>query len=431
MRIFSIHKSKSKKQISEKTPKLAAQKFLEKRKVGTVIYLHEHPSGKIHGPYRKEYDKKVMKGGLDVFDYRVDRHRNSRTQYPPLLFGTEQLIIKRTRVGFLSNEPRIFFGDNRKTDKEGNHYFTYVCKNKDYDINNLISFRKLEDSVNGTPPQIRELNLQEVKKINPQILLGFYTQYIERCKDGFSSGRNIVFRLMYMRRLFFYLFYHILPVIGEYILNTYFSSISQININNPEYKNFMNIINFLKKINFQEFIDEIKLICNLSQEQYQTLSQKINIILKDFHKLSPQKEINNIRQSIRQSENPVLINAVENLSSSESAGVNPPIGFGNQGNQLFRQLHSQPIPSYNRERVINLTGDIVSSSARTGVGPNGFGTQPFSQQIPSYNRVPERNDDFGSSSARTGVGLMEVLEFIGFVISIPFRIILFFMQFAG
>ena len=30
MRIFSIHKSKSKKQISEKTPKLAAQKFLEK-----------------------------------------------------------------------------------------------------------------------------------------------------------------------------------------------------------------------------------------------------------------------------------------------------------------------------------------------------------------------------------------------------------------
>ena len=63
MRIFSIHKSKSKKQVSEKTPKLAANKFLEKRKVGTVIYLHEYPSGKIHGPYRKEYDKKIMKGG--------------------------------------------------------------------------------------------------------------------------------------------------------------------------------------------------------------------------------------------------------------------------------------------------------------------------------------------------------------------------------
>ena len=63
MRIFSIHKSKSKKQVLEKSPKLAAKKFLEKRKVGTVIYLHEHPSGKIHGPYRKEYDKKIMKGG--------------------------------------------------------------------------------------------------------------------------------------------------------------------------------------------------------------------------------------------------------------------------------------------------------------------------------------------------------------------------------
>ena len=140
MRIFSIHKSKSKKQISEKTPKLAAQKFLEKRKVGTVIYLHEHPSGKIHGPYRKEYDKNIMKGGLDVFDYRVDRPQNSRTLYPPVLAGTNQLIIKQTRVGFLSNEPRIFFGDNRKTDTADNHYYTYVCKNKDSDINNLISF---------------------------------------------------------------------------------------------------------------------------------------------------------------------------------------------------------------------------------------------------------------------------------------------------
>ena len=67
MRIFSIHKSNSKKKISEKTPKLAAKKFLEKRKVGTVIYLHEHPSEKIHGPYRKEYDKKIMKGGLSTF----------------------------------------------------------------------------------------------------------------------------------------------------------------------------------------------------------------------------------------------------------------------------------------------------------------------------------------------------------------------------
>ena len=229
-----------------------------------------------------------------------------------------------------------------------------------------------------------------------------------------------------MRRLFFYLFYHILPVIGEYILRTYCSNISQININNLEFKYFMNIIKFLKRIDPQEFINEIKRICNLSQEQYQTLSQNINIILQDFSQLSPQQEIKNIRQSIRQSENTGLINAVENLSSSANTGVNP-IGLGNQGNQLFHQLHSQPIPIYNRERVINLTGETVSSSARSGVGPNGFRTQ----QMPHYNRVPERNYDFGSSSARSGVGLMEVVEFIGFVISIPFRIIFFFMQFAG
>lgn len=416
MRIFSIHKSKSKKQVSEKNPKLAAQKFLEKRKVGTVIYLHEHPSGKIHGPYRKDYDKKIMKGGLDVFDYRVDRNRG--TPYPPLLEGTTQLIIKRTRVGFLSNEPRIFFGDNRKTDTARNNYFTYVCKNKDYDINNLISFRKLEDSVNRAPPQIRELTLEEVKKIPPETLLGFYTQYIDRCKEDFSMGRPIVFRLMYMRRLFFYLFYHILPVIGVYILNKYCRNISQINKNNPEFKYFMNIINFLKRIKLKEFIDEIKFICNLNQAQYKQLSNDISSILTNFRELSPKQEINDIRQSIHESQNSVLINAVENLSSSASAsaGVNT-IGLGNQ--QFLQQ-----IPLYNREQI-NLTGQNVSSSARTGVGPNRFGPMPNS-------RGSERNSDFGSSSGiPLGVGLMQVVEFIGFVISIPFRIIFFFMQFAG
>ncbi len=294
------------------------------------------------------------------------------------------------------NEPRIFFGDDRKTDEAGNHYYTYVCKNKDSDINNLISFRKLEDSVNEAPPQIRELSLEEVKQIEPQILLGFYTQYIDHCNEYFRERREIVFRLMYMRRLFFYLFYHILPVIGEYILMTYCTNISKININNPEFKYFMNIINFLKKIKLQEIIEEIKLICNLSQEQYQTLSQNINIILNNFSQLSPQKEIKNIRQSIRQSENTGLINAVGNISFSASTGVNT-IGLGNQ------PFSSQPIP-----RVINLTGEIPQPCRR---GPI----------IQAHN----------SSSTITGVGLMDVVKFIGFVISIPIRIILFFMQFAG
>ena len=77
-------------------------------------------------------------------------------------------------------------------------------------VNNLILFRKLEDSVNKAPPQIRELTLGEVKEIPPQILLGFYTQYIDRCKEGFYERGPVEFILMYMRRLFFYLFYHIL-----------------------------------------------------------------------------------------------------------------------------------------------------------------------------------------------------------------------------
>lgn len=304
MRIFSIHKSKSKKQISEKTPKLAAQKFLEKRKVGTVIYLHEHPSGKIHGPYRKDYDKKIMKGGLDVFDYRVDRNRG--TPYPPLLEGTKQLIIKRTRVGFLSNEPRIFFGDNTNIENS-NYYYTYVCKNKDYDINNLISFRKLENRVGNMHPQIRELTLDEVKQIEPQILLGFYTQYIDRCKEGFPERSEIIFRILYMRRLFFYLLYHILPIITIYIVNTYFQNINQNSIqqlgSNYEIRYFMNIVSFIKRIHPVDIIiDEICFTCNIP-----ITDQRIIEIKEELRRSVEGLEVlnfltkNKIRDKLRQS----------------------------------------------------------------------------------------------------------------------------------
>ena len=149
---------------------------------------------------------------------------------------------------------------------------------------------------------------------------------------------------------------------------------------------------FFKRINIQEFIDEIKFICNLNQEQYQTLSQNIYTRLQYFSQLSPQQEISNIRQSIHQSENPVLSNAVENLSSRSEVGPNG----------------SQQIPHDNRFRLINLTGE----------NPQPRGRGPI---IQAHN----------SSSTITGVGPMEVVKFIGFVISIPFRIIFFFMQLAG
>lgn len=334
MRIFSIHKSKSKKQVSEKSPKLAAQKFLEKRKVGTVIYLHEHPSGKIHGPYRKDYDNKIMKGGLDVFDYRVDRNRG--TPYPPLLEGTKQLIIKRTRVGFLSNEPRIFFGDTTNIENS-NYYYTYVCKNKDYDINNLISFRKLENMVGNMHPQIRELTLDEVKQIEPQILLGFYTQYIDRCKEGFPERSEIIFRILYMRRLFFYLFYHILPVITTYIVNTYFKQKSANNIkqqlsNNFEIKYFMNILSFIQRINPVNIIDEICFICNIPITDQRIVEIKKKLI-KSMTELKEYKVSN--QQGLR-----------ENIANNPFAGL----------------AHGMAMAGFvpNPIQVVQVTGGILS-----------------------------------------------------------------------
>lgn len=343
MRIFSIHKSKSKKKVSEKSPKLAAQKFLEKRKVGTVIYLHEHPSGKIHGPYRKEYDKKIMKGGgffgissVPVSEFRIDRPRNSRTPYPPVLEGTEQLIIKIIHSGLF--EPRIFFGDNRKIDnRTKNHYFTYVCKNKDYNINNLISFRKLKDSVNGAPPQIKELTLEEVKKIPPEILLGFYTQYIDRCKENFSGGRQIVFRLMYMRRLFFYLFYHILPIITMYIVNTYFKNIN-LNPNsiqrlksNFEIKYFMNILSFIQRIDPIDIVNEICFTCNIPITDERIISIKKKLI-KSMNDLK--KKVSN-QQGLR-----------ENIRNNPFAGL--------AHGMAIAGIVSNPI------QVVQVTGGILS-----------------------------------------------------------------------
>jgi hypothetical protein len=296
MRIFSIHKSKSKKQVSEKTPKLAAQKFLEKRKVGTVIYLQEHPSGKIHGPYRKEYDKKIMKGGLDFNHFKIGNNIE-------LLQGSEQLIIKRTRVG-LSWEPRIFFGDNTKIDSNGNYYYTYVCKNKDYDLGNLMLFRKLEFS-NGMPTRITDLTHEEVKNIPPKILLGFYTQYIDRCKENFQYRGiiDVFLEDIYMRRLFYYLYLNILPVIGEYILNEYVvvENFNSKNLqHNIDFIYFMNIIKFLKRVHIREFVKELARRCNINEDGAQYKKILSNLMLKkdQFKNLPLQQEVNNIRRSI-------------------------------------------------------------------------------------------------------------------------------------
>jgi len=350
MRIFRIHKSKSKKQISEKSPKLAAKKFLEKRKVGTVIYLHEHPSGKIHGPYRKEYDKKIMKGGLSIIDFRVDRI--PRQIYPPILKSPfepqmsdlpsivpKQLIIKQTNVEFFG-EPRFFFGDNTMIDQQNNYYYTFNCKNKDkFDrkIDNLILFRKLTPIPNSSP-RIDVLTDVEVKAIPAPILLGFYTQYINYVKSkifyeqDYSSKRKIPIKLIYMRRLFYYLLLNIFPIITQYILLKY--GLMDIVENNkkkkitsltedydPEIIYFFNIINFIYKINLVDLVNSIVSICKLSSNNQKLISDKLNeelsIFRSNFAWLSIQEQKKNIIQSTTEIQNmPDPIYQVEQLTNS-------------------------------------------------------------------------------------------------------------------
>ena len=112
MRIFSVYKTKSKTRVSEKTPKLAAKKFLEKKKVGTILYLQEHPSEKVHGPYQKTSDKKIMKGGLiDNLGNCYDINYNGSKFYRPCnsvdySASSGILQINRTRPEILSNPGR-------------------------------------------------------------------------------------------------------------------------------------------------------------------------------------------------------------------------------------------------------------------------------------------------------------------------------------
>ena len=306
MRIFSIHKSKSKKKISEKTPKLAAQKFLEKRKVGTVIYLHEHPSGKIHGPYRKEYDKNIMKGGrgdLERNDFKISENL-------PLLEGTNQLIIKEKKKTFLKrfivSEPYIFFGDNTfKID--GIPSYTYVINNYHYyreNKNNKNSFVRQFIVCRKIEPEGHQYRPKQVKisEIEPKILLGLYYQYILRCKQDYPSlklNRYVQnYYRLYMKRLFLYLLLYVLPILNEYIATI---------IDNEEYEYkkekeyYTEIIEYLTGIDFDEFIDMFARVYNMPpnfkqefMEGYKKEKQKINNS-NNFETISETVRRNSIR----------------------------------------------------------------------------------------------------------------------------------------
>ncbi len=349
MRIFSIHKSKSKKKVSEKSPKLAAQKFLEKRKVGTVIYLHEHPSGKIHGPYRKEYDKKIMKGGAWSFGSL------SKSEFkviiplgyvkPRILHETNQLIIKQTRRD--SGEPHIFFGPNGfKIPRDSNYYYEFVVfntyrhqvsQNEKQFIGGMIKCY----TING-----ENIVSKTMTEISPEILLGFYTQYIDICKRDFPPDTRQIDNIdsLYMTRLFFYLFYDILPIISNYILNSYIAkivqnltstnpnltstnqvenltdntvepfipnnSIENLFQNNPEIRYFVNILSFIKRINFDTLLDNVLRRFHITygterqRDMKKRIKNQINILLstsnKRFKSLTPKQKVEELRRSIRE-----------------------------------------------------------------------------------------------------------------------------------
>jgi hypothetical protein len=338
MRIFSIHKSKSKKQISEKTPKLAAQKFLEKRKVGTVIYLHEHPSGKIHGPYRKEYDKKIMKGGawsfgsLSKSEFKVRIPLGYVT--PRILYETDQYIIKQTRRDF--GEPHIFFGPKKfKIPRDSNVYYEFVVFNTYRHQVSLNEKQFIGGMIKCYTINGRNIVSIQMSEIKPEILLGFYTQYIDICKIDFPPDTRQIDNIdsLYMTRLFFYLFYDILPIISKYILDTYSNKIVQ-NLtsnnkienltdntvepfilknsiqnrfqHNPEIGYFMNILLFIKRINFDTLLDNVLRRFDITygtdgqramkKRIKQQIKQLSNTSNKRFKYLTPQQQVDELRR---------------------------------------------------------------------------------------------------------------------------------------
>jgi hypothetical protein len=325
MRIFSIHKSKSKKQVSEKTPKLAANKFLEKRKVGTVIYLHEHPSGKIHGPYQKDNIKKVMKGGLfgfgpSVSDFLVPDSKKD------FLKGTDQLVINRPR-SLITREPCIYFGNKSIKKSYGSivnkipvdYYYKYAIVNKTDSTKNISSQLRffVLNTINNNW-NVEETTIDKLKKIDPQILLGLYVQYIHRCMENFPDSRTIIYEDLYMRRLFLHLLIHVLPVIGQYIMNIYFNDKTNqqkkeainkcteifetkyltTNNNNDKFYElyyFMIIVLYVRNIKVESLVNEIAKKYNIEQDKISGIIEKgtfdISKIVQSQNQQSNTKEI--------------------------------------------------------------------------------------------------------------------------------------------
>lgn len=201
-----------------------------------------------------------MKGGFSD----LERNDFKISENPPLLDGTNQLIIKEEKKTFLTrliiNDPYIFFGDNTfKID--GIPSYTYVINNTHYRdksnrnknkfVQDFLVCRKLKPEGHQYRPK-----LVKISEIEPKILLGLYYQYILRSKQDYPSlklNRNVrnYYRL-YMKRLFLYLLLYVLPILNQYIETI---------INNDEYEYkkekeyYTEIFEYLADIDFDEFVD--------------------------------------------------------------------------------------------------------------------------------------------------------------------------------
>lgn len=174
-------------------------------------------------------------------------------------------------------------------------------------------------------------------EISPEILLGFYTQYIDICKRDFPPDTRQIDNIdsLYMTRLFFYLFYDILPIISKYILDTYSNkivqnltsnnkienltdntvepfilknSIQNLFQHNPEIGYFMNILLFIKRINFDTLLDNVLRRFDITygtdgqrdmkKRIKQQIKQLSNTSNKRFKSLTPQQQVDELRRSI-------------------------------------------------------------------------------------------------------------------------------------
>ena len=265
-----------------------------------------------------------MKGGwrdLERNDFKI-------LENPPLLKGTNQLIIKEEKKTFLRrfiiNDPYIFFGDNTFT-IDGIPSYTYVINNTHYldkrnsnknkFVQEFLVCRKLEPKGHHFRP-----NPVKISEIEPKILLGLYYQYILQCKQDYPSlklNRYVQnYYRLYMKRLFLYLLLYVLPILNEYIATI---------IDNEEYEYkkekeyYTEIIEYLTDIDFDEFIDMFARVYNMPPNFKQEFMEGYK---KEKQKINNSNNFETISENVRRNSNRIESSLESQPSSSGTGPIN-------------------------------------------------------------------------------------------------------------